>query len=387
MKLLQWRGRISKSAFRDRVLAALENELPAATIEATGELDIRITGLTAKAQVDVWLGRAYREFCQKPREAQEIIQRFVEGARLSATDPPLEADRIIPTLKPRDWLASQPSASADTAQSGRFNPWVEPYNAELCIAYAEYRGGLRYRHQSDFAALQLPRETLPERALANLRRLISTIKVVGSEGSYILSAGGTLDASLILLEEVISDPRLHITGKPLVAVSDRDSCWVVDDSNPAAVFHVAAQVASCHRSEPYPISPSLFCRSEGRWEPLDPVSVEDTHPIPNLKVIDIHAIKKTGGSDLVVLIASPLGPDARSIFRLFRKLDGYLETINASQYQKECGPPTAKTTSIIVRLHPRSHPDVESILRGAGSWAEARNASLQVEKIKPVAVT
>jgi hypothetical protein len=113
--------------------------------------------------------------------------------------------------------------------------------------------------------------------------------------------------------------------------------------------------------------------------------VDDTHPIPNLEVIDVH-LKKEGGSGLGVVVASPLSADARSIFRLLRKLDVYLETINSSEYQAECGPSTAKTTSIIIRLHPGSDPAVESILGAAASWAEARNASLRVEKIKPVAV-
>jgi uncharacterized protein YtpQ (UPF0354 family) len=386
MKLLPWRGRTSKSAFRDRMCAVLREKLPDATIAATGELDIRISGLTSQAQVDVWLGRAYSEFQQKPGEAEDIIQRFVQAALRTANHPPLELDRIVPTIKPHDWLSSQLSALADHAQTGGFDPWVEPYNAELSIVYAEYRDGIRYGSRSEFESLGVSAEVIRELALANLRRIIGAIAVTGEDGLYLLGAGGTLSASLILLDEVISDPRLDIIGKPVVAVSDRNSFWVVDDSSSAAVFDLADRVTSCYRSEQYPISSSLYYRSGEKWEPLDPAPVDDTHAIANLQVIDVHAIKKGGGSDLVVVVASPLGADARSIFRLFRKLDGYLETINASAYREECGPPTAETTSIIVRLHPRSEPAVENILRVVGGWAEARNASLRVEKITPVAI-
>jgi hypothetical protein len=152
------------------------------------------------------------------------------------------------------------------------------------------------------------------------------------------------------------------------------------------VFRVALLVSNCHRTGFYPISPSLFHRSEDRWEPLDPAPVDDSHAIPNLGVIDVHAIKKGGGSDLVIVVASPLGADARSIFRLFRKVDGYLEAINADGYRKECGSPRPKNTSIIVRLHPRSDPAVERILKSRASWAKERCASLRVEKITPTAV-
>jgi hypothetical protein len=183
------------------------------------------------------------------------------------------------------------------------------------------------------------------------------------------------------------DPRLHISGNPLIGVSDRGSFWVADDANPWAVFSVAAGVARCYRSEQFPISMHLFCKSATTWEPLDPSPVDDAHPIPNLEVIDIHAVKKGGGSDLVVVVASPLQADARSIFRLVRKLDGYLQEINSDQYRNECGAPRPDATSIIVRLHPRSDPAVEEVLAAGVSWAGARNASLQVEKIRPVAIT
>jgi hypothetical protein len=114
---------------------------------------------------------------------------------------------------------------------------------------------------------------------------------------------------------------------------------------------------------------------------LDPGPVDDEHPIPNLQVIDIHATKKNGGSDLVVIVASPLSADARSIFRLARKLDNYLQEINSDGYRSEIGAPTPDTTSIIVRLHPDSDPAIEDVLRAAAGWAEKRNASLQVTKL------
>jgi uncharacterized protein YtpQ (UPF0354 family) len=387
MKLFRWRGRTSKSAFRDRVCTALRENLPGAIIEATGDLDVHISGLANGKSLDVWLGRAYNEFCKKPAEAEEVIARYVRGALATVTDLPVELDRIIPTVKSRDWLTSQSANYSNQKGPSGFEPWVEPYNTELIIVYAEYRDGIRYLHRSDFEALGISDKAIRDRALANVRRMIEKITVTGKNGSYLLGAGGTVDASLMLLDEVVDDPRLHISGKILIAVSDRGSFWVADDANPWAVFNVAAGVAQCYRSEQYAISMHLYHRSAATWEPLDPSPLDDAHPIPNLQVIDIHAVKKGGGSDLVVVVASPLQADARSIFRLMRKLDGYLQEINSDGYRNDCGAPSPGATSIIVRLHPRSDPAVEEVLAAAVSWAEARNASLRVEKIMPVAIT
>ena len=374
MRLFQWRGRTSKAAFRDRVSGVLREKVPRATIEVTGNLDIQITGLPSGKSLNVWLGRAYEEFSKAPGEADEIIARYIRGTLAVADDAAIEHQRIIPTIKSRDWLDSQ-------RQVAGFDPLVEPYNADLVIIYGDFRDGIRYGHRSEFEPLGISGEAIREQALANLRRMIEEIKVVGGDGCYLLGAGGTLDSSLVLLDEVLEDPRLQISGKPLIAVSDRGSFWVVDDANPWAVFNGSTSVAKCYRSEQYAISMNLYQRLGPVWEPLDSGPVDDAHPIPNLEVIDIHATKKGGGSDLVVIVASPLRADARSMFRLARKLDVYLQEINTDAYRQECGEAKPDTTSIIVRLHPDSDPAIGEVLRAAVGWAERRNASLQVKNL------
>lgn len=384
MSLFRWPGRTSKVAFRDRVSVALQEKLPQATIKSIGELELQIIGFGSGKSLSVWLGRAYDEFCANPAEANEIIARHVRSALATADDVAVEKDRIIPIVKSRDWITSQ---LANVDEAGRFDPWLEPYNADLVVIFAEYRDGIRYVHRSDFEPLGLTAEAIREQALANVRRLIGEINVVGRDGCYLLGAGGTLDSSLLLLDEILENPGLNISGRPLIAISDRGSFWVADDANPSAVFNVVAGVARCYRTEQYPISMNLYYRPGLIWEPLDSVPVDDTHPIPNLQVIDIHAVKQGGGCDLVVVVASPLRADARSIFRLARKLDVYLQEINSDTYRNECGEPNPGTTSIIVRIHPRSDPAIEDVLIAASSWAEKRNASLRVEKIRLTAIT
>ncbi|MBS0417713.1 MAG: hypothetical protein JSR66_08365 [Proteobacteria bacterium] len=374
MRLFQWRGRTSKASFRDRVFGVLREKLPAATIEATGDLDIRITDLPTGKILNVWLGRAYEEFSKAPGGADEIIARHVRGTLAAADEPAIELQRIIPTIMSRDWLDSQ-------RQAAGFDPLVEPYNADLVIIYADYRDGIQYGHRSDFEPLGISVEAIRKQALANLRRMIEKIKVVGSDGCYILGAGGTLDSSLVLLDEVLENAGLQISGRPLIGVSDRGSFWVVDDANPWAVVNASAGVAKCYRSEQYAISMNLYQRLGPVWEPLDSGPVDDAHPIPNLEVIDIYATKKGGGADLVVIVASPLSADARSMFRLARKLDAYLQEINTDVHRQECGEARRDTTSIIVRLHPDSDPAIEEVLRTAVGWAENRNASLQVKNL------
>ena len=69
---------------------------------------------------------------------------------------------------------------------------------------------------------------------------------------------------------------------------------------------------------------------------LDPV-----HPLPNLDVVDINAVKRGGGSDLVIVIAAPLQGDVRSLERLRRKIERYLEFTKAPEFRRGGGVATA----------------------------------------------
>lgn len=66
---------------------------------------------------------------------------------------------------------------------------------------------------------------------------------------------------------------------------------------------------------------------------------DDEHPIPNLDVVDINTVKTNGGSDLFVIVATPLADDPRSLKRLLRKIERYLEFLNSEEFLAQSGPP------------------------------------------------
>ncbi|MEJ0039845.1 MAG: hypothetical protein WDO68_28030 [Gammaproteobacteria bacterium] len=294
MSILQWRGRTNKKAFADRFRAALQAHLPDAAIEELGELEFRFECPPDIGSRTVWLGRAYQEFCKDPDRADQILSRWLSNVA-APNRGRVEPDRIIPVVKDLRWLAEQVASNAD----GKFDPWTEAYNSELIVVFVERHNGLSFPDRSAFDELDIPFEQLRERAFENLRKAIREVSIHGGEGGYLLGAGGTIDASLLLLDESTQDPRMELAGEPLVGVSDRDSFWVADDANPFAIFGIAARVARCYRGEPYPISKQLFRRVDGVWQPLDPVMEDARHPIPKLDVFDICGEKRDGGVDLV----------------------------------------------------------------------------------------
>jgi hypothetical protein len=108
-------------------------------------------------------------------------------------------------------------------------------------------------------------------------------------------------------------------------------------------------------------------------------AVDDDHPIPNLDVVDINTVKKGGGSDLFIVVATPLSGDQRSLERLLRKVERYLEFMQTEAFRAESGAPTSESTNIIVKLHPDSDQSAFELLERSKQWVKSNGASLIVD--------
>ena len=106
---------------------------------------------------------------------------------------------------------------------------------------------------------------------------------------------------------------------------------------------------------------------------------DKNHPIPNLGVIDVNTVKKGGGSDLYIVIATPLRADRRSLERLLRKIEVYLEFLNTEEFQQSSGIATTENTNIIVKIHPDSDPLAFNLLERNKQWVKNNNANLVID--------
>jgi hypothetical protein len=114
----------------------------------------------------------------------------------------------------------------------------------------------------------------------------------------------------------------------------------------------------------------------GKWEDNydDP-----SHPIPSIYALDVEGVKKTGGSDLVIVVASPLMADERSQRRLLDKIKVYLKYLQTPEFQSKSGIATPENTSIIVKLHADSDAAIFDLIEKCKPWVLANHASLKIE--------
>jgi hypothetical protein len=118
--------------------------------------------------------------------------------------------------------------------------------------------------------------------------------------------------------------------------------------------------------------------------PASSANIEDDpdHPVPSVNSLDVRCVKKGGGSDLYLVVASPLGGNQRDLERLLQKLENYLAFIQSSQCTAEAGLATPENTRIIAKVHPDSSPLVFELLRRNTSWVANNGASLQLEPLE-----
>jgi hypothetical protein len=382
MKILFWKHGTSKDAFRQRYIESAQKEFPHLRYETDGEYGVAIHGADKYKVVNIWLERGYEELSKSPKNADEILSRWIAMLRETVNaDNSIDLDAIVPVIKPAKWPEQQRTIQRELNGSDVvMDYWVEPYNSELTIMYSQWRTGFWYPSRQAFAATGKTFDELRIIAMDNLRRRATGRMITGTEGLYLVSVGGNVDTSLILLDEIWRDARLRFDGNPLVALPDRSTFIACDSADVSQVYRAAVSALDLCRSEQYPVSPFLFVRKGDRFEHFDDKAEDDEHPIPNLDVVDIHARKKGGGSTLSMLIASPLHADARSAYRLARKLDTYIQFMSAAEIVTECGTPTPTNTEINVVIHGASDQAMLDLLSGLEDVVARHGAKLVVSK-------
>jgi len=136
----------------------------------------------------------------------------------------------------------------------------------------------------------------------------------------------------------------------------------------ATVLPVSGAIAQAHMSDDDPL-----------------VTGDDpNHPIPYISKLDLLAERKTGGADLVIVIATPLRGDERSLRRLLRKMDTYLGFIASTEYRQKYGAPNPATTRIVVTIDERSDPTVFDLLKRCEAWTLDNHTTLVVERRPPL---
>ena len=115
----------------------------------------------------------------------------------------------------------------------------------------------------------------------------------------------------------------------------------------------------------------------------DMYSDDPDHPIPYLEQLDVVAAMRAGGARLVIVVATPLQGEQRSLERLMRKIENYLGFVASEDYLQQFGPPDPSNTEVAIAIDSRSSPAAFELLERCKPWILANRATLTVERRPP----
>lgn len=191
---------------------------------------------------------------RRRRQASKTLS--LRGAEIELVVPVIESAGIGPRKR-------QPDIRPALEQS----PVSQPLAADLIVVYAiDGASRLEYISNQAAAASGFTTEELHDRAVKNLPARLSNVRLRDAgEGVLQLSAGGTLEASLLLLDDLWLQLADYLPGDPLAAVPSRDRLFIIGSERPNADELISKKARTEALQKRHAISQCVLVRREGKW--------------------------------------------------------------------------------------------------------------------------
>jgi hypothetical protein len=174
-------------------------------------------------------------------------------------------DGVVRTHRSRPtWINRQESLVVRLAPAPLSGLAHQPIAKGLVAMFAQdMPEALRWLPAEELDAMGLPDPMSV--AAANLYRMQPVIRILGEGPLYMVMCGGTFEASLLVVPEVVAAMQAVVDGPLIAHVPTRDLLLFTGDTEPArrqALIRTEEELT-------YAISPGLFRWVDGRWEALE----------------------------------------------------------------------------------------------------------------------
>ena len=137
------------------------------------------------------------------------------------------------------------------------------------MLYAEDTdNNIRYLDEQQIEEAGVPRSELRALAVANLKRLLPEVALQKGDGVLMVTAGGTYEASLLLLDEIWIPNAIAVQGDVVVGIAAGDLLLVTGSQTPGGVDKLRQVVNATAQDANYKLTNTLFVRRNGRFEVL-----------------------------------------------------------------------------------------------------------------------
>ena len=259
------RPQLDAVAFTESVAQAMRDSDDA--FEVKIEAPLKIVVQTPQGAYDCYLENVWRECQLNPSGRREVVQRHVETIQYAVASAGLSStpniSDLVPLVKDRRWLDEMSRLGLEV--------YAEPLTGDLFVTYAENDPSqLRYLTADEFRALGLSPDQFRQLTLAQLSKALPQVTRHGSGPVYMLTAGGTFEASLVLFPEVWEEQQELVDGRIVVALPARDLLLFTGERSAEGLSRMLARVKEIQASESYLISDTLLVRTDDGWKTFVP---------------------------------------------------------------------------------------------------------------------
>ncbi len=236
------------------------------TIVVDGDLQLSAKKANGTNAGTIFLNNPYDMYQRTPAKKEQIIKQFVESwlEGITLEEKSIDPTRIVPVVKDHPWPAQAASVAKQHGKS--FELVYDELNPQLVILYVEDTpNNMRYVSEAELKKTKIDRKELRALACDNLQRLLPELKFSGTNGFYMISAGGDYETSLLLLDSFWQDKRLRMKGDPVVALPGRGFFLVGDSANEAGIARLKKLSEKVYEESTYKLTPKLFVRQNNQW--------------------------------------------------------------------------------------------------------------------------
>jgi uncharacterized protein YtpQ (UPF0354 family) len=257
--------------FTEDFADALRRSDPSLRVEIIRDLEITTTSADG-LELTSFLDNAYATYKQDPKAKASIIQDFIASLGPTAVVAEgVDRTRIVPVIKDRPWLEETRRALRDRGAKEVPEHVYEDFSRDLVILYAEDSPtNIRYLTPEDLTRAGVERHELRALACENLKRLLPKIERHGDRGLYMITAGGTYEASLLLLDSIWRDGQMDVQGDIVVAIPTRDLLFVTGSRHSDGMERAKQFVQEAFHGGAYRLTTKLFVYRHGAFEEFDP---------------------------------------------------------------------------------------------------------------------
>ncbi len=245
---------LSKKEFTEKYYNAAVKFFPDVKYSIVGDLEL-LSG--KEGEYKHFLHNAYAEYKNAPADVDSVILRYIKSTRELYSEKSLDINRIVPVIKDKGYINDINKSAGDKAKS--IDLVYQEYNAELIIVFAEdNETGIRYFSKDELAKTKIPRDSLLPKAISNLEKILAEIQVVGDNGNFGLVAGGTYEASLILLQSLWTKENFDVKGDIIISIPTRDLLLITGSKDKKGMETIAKSTKEAYESGSYYLTPELF---------------------------------------------------------------------------------------------------------------------------------